>query len=122
MASITPNEDRLRAIRLPDAALAREGEPGQGGVDARVVNALTTAYGIALAREIDLGTDHRLIPRAFAAAVANVLAGVALSLGRSPDDLAGLMLGWTACDLGSVMAQSLKGDIQSVKIERVARA
>lgn len=77
--SDTPNEDRVRAMELPRSLVENMSRPGRVGVVARIVGAYSEAQVLAIAREMDRGSDPAdiLVAVSFAAgaSVAAVIVG-----------------------------------------------
>lgn len=90
--SETPNEDRVRAMPLPRSLVENMALPGRRGVVARIVGAFSEAQVLALAREVDRGSDPADILDAVAfasgACVAAVIVGQTIDRpGARPDIL-----------------------------------
>lgn len=126
--SLTPNEDRTRAALEEQAADAAGKIPGTSAEDAakvRIVQALTEAYALAIAREYDRGTPREVIEDGAATAAAQIVAGVALAYEKPGCILVGHQLAATvALRIGRIVGAMASGGIRgaSVPIEPVVRA
>lgn len=114
--SLTPNEDKVRAIRLlPDIkdAMLR---PGQPGVDARVVVAMMDAYALATAQEFDRGSPAEQIVMAFANALGQIVGSLAVGSSEASKEISRSILSQISLVCGRTLEAHDAGLLPSVSI------
>lgn len=92
MASLTPNEDKVRAMPASPEIEAMKSRPGQAGVTARVVAAMMNTYAITVAQEFDRGSSSEEILIAFGNALGQIVGSLTCGSGQATHDIAQTLL------------------------------